>query len=748
MKCIPSFIKGLIPVAVLLAVWTPCAAFADIGGSMELNYNNITSRTDSRITGLRTNERQEGFEELYNLMYRAQLTPYLGLNLGYVYDQSFNASRSSEDVATRRSMSLRTSPYVDLTLANPLFSTRAGFRRTEQRQRPGGADLFSDTYNFNFNLKTKEKQPTLAILYSRAYLYDRYRESQNIVGDSASLASNYSPTQELSFGYLLSYNDSQNRIADIETSNLSNTGRASYGTGFFDRRITFNTNYQATYTESETKFPTGTTANVTLPVTPTQGIGGSGPAGSITPPETPVFETMVSKPILIDSNDVLPSDINIGYSPQNQNFRSMGIVVAAPTDMNLLYVVVDQDITAIAASYTWDVYISTDRTPVGSGPKQWTLWQQAAPATFNSFDRRFEISFSSVQTQFIKVVTRPLSSPLPVPPININSILVTELRAFNNVTAAQAKGLTARRSVSQLYDLGARAVLLEAPVLLSYDVYYTASETRPGLRQSTLSNGISALRRFSSIFSGSARVSRDDIDSNARGFERETIYMASASLVATPLPTLSHNLVLSAQRDQTGGRVTSSQSAFLGNTAQLYEGVSVNLSGSTSNSSVSDTGSKTRGETFTAGLSLVPHRLLSVNASHSDAASRQTTPGASETSSRTSTDSVTIAYTPVPAIYLTASYDVSATRGAGRTANELLSASWSPFAGGRLVFTFNYSQQIALPSRDKTTIYGPTVQWRVNDRLFLTSSYSQIKLQTASATITSDNLAVNVRWLF
>ena len=747
MKCLPFFIKGFILALVLSTAWASCTAFAQVfGGSVELNYDHITNRTDSRITGVTEKSTVEAYVQRYNLYYKTQLTPYLRLNLGYLYDQYDTVFQ--DDDAVSRSMSLRTAPFLDLNLNNPWFNAGAGFRRTEQKQRPGGANLLNDSYNLNFSLKRREDRPTLNILYSRVYFYDQDRSSQDAVTNFASLSSTYA-LKELNLSYVLSYSDSQDRITGVETNNLSNYERISYAREFFDR-ISFSTNYQASQTTSGVSFPMGATGSVTSPVPPTQGIGGAGPNGSIPPPETPLFETMVSKPLLINGDVTLPTDINIGYSQLNQNFRSMGIVVAAPTDINLLYVVVNQDITALAGSYVWDVYISTDRTPIGSGPKQWTLWQQSAPVTFNAFERRFEISFPNVQTQFIKVVTRPLSSPLPVPPIDINNILVTELFAYHRITTAQASRDAANKAQTQTFDLGVRMRLLEAPFFLYYDLYYTMSEAKPqDLRQSTLSQGITALRRFSSVFSGTARIGRDDIDSNRPGFEPETVYMASASLTATPLPTLSHNLVVSAQKDITGIRVVSTQSAFLGNSAQLYTGLSVNLSGSRSSTSVSDTGGESTAETINLGISLIPHRLLSMGFNHAYSTSRQVVPGVTAYNTRTTVDGVYGSYTPVPAIYLAASYDVTDTLGAPtKTANENFSASWSPFAGGRLTFSYFYNQLTALPSRDKTTNTGLTALWRVNDRLFLSLTRSLIKIDTASALTDSVNTSANVRWIF
>ncbi len=750
-KWMPSIIKGIVLVLVLSAAWSRTAQAQYFTGYMELDYNYLTTRDVNNLTGTVSKSSADSFLERYSLGYRTNLYPYLQLSFGYLYEQAFSAVQSSD--ATMRSSAVKMSPYVDLSLNNPDFNAGTHFQRTEQRQSPGGANQITDVYSANFNLRRREHRPTLTILASRSYFYDKDRSAQDTVADATSLSSAYTPVENLDLGYLFTYNTLLDRLTDVRTHGMSNSGRASYSTNIFDRRISIDTHYRILYSTSETRFPSGGgTGTVTLSVATTQGIAGLGPSGSITPPETPLFETMVSKPLLIDGDTTTPTDVNIGYS-LNQNPRSMGVVVAAPTDMNLLYVVLNQDISALAGSFVWDVYISTDRTPIGNGPKQWTLLQQGATAVFNPFNRRFEISFPDVQAQFIKVVTRPLSSPLPSPPIDINNILVTELLAFHQVSAAEAARETTGWAATQNYDAAVNAKILDGPFLLYYNFFYAGTETNTGTstgpaRRFTLSNGLTALRSFGSIFSASARVSRDDIGSNAASQPYEVAYGASVSLTATPLPTLSHNLLVSEQRQYTGSKEVVTQSAILSNAAQLYQGVSLSVTGQQSSTSESDTENVIKASSLTESVSLTPNPQVSITLNHADTATKQYGRDVAEISQRDATDSVSLSYTPVPAIALSASYAQDKPRDAQRTAVENYSAYWSPFPGGRLVLSVGYNESIALPSHDKTTQVGPSVQWRINDNLYLISSYLWVRVATAADTVRSENTSVSIRWVF
>lgn len=724
------------------AAGAPSAAqAASAGAHLDWTYGHSETRTSDLVAGTRTESSSDQFVQRYGMNYSASLFPYLLMRLGYVFDRSMSAFET-EGVGTRSSRTM-TSPAVDLTLANPRFSASAGFRRHEQKQDPGGRSPVSDTYNASFGIKQRERRPSFSLLFSRALLYDEHRRTQDSVTDTTSISSRYSPVKPLDLGYRATLTESEDRITNFESRTLGQTLRASYGEDFLKRRMSFQANSTLAFQQSEYSVPGAGPTEVTLSVAPVQAISGAGPLGTDVFPETPQFDTVVSKPLLIDGNSIQPTDINIGYTPTVTNPRNLGLVFAAPTEMNLIFVVINQDITALAGSYVWDVYTSQDLAPIDTGPKRWTLVLQAAPAVFNSAERRFEISFAPVKAQLMKLVVRPLASPAPVPNVDVSNILVTELQAFNRVSSSDLAGRTTRSS-AQTYDLSLRTKLLETP-LLHHELFYWHTQSQPaGSSRYFFSNGITASHRFSKIFSGTARTGRSDSD------EREghrTSYQTAASLTATPLSTLSHNLVLSRGSDRIGNAVSSSWSGFLSNYAEPYSGININV-GAGQSGSASSSGVVTRTATLNSGLTVVPHRLLSFSTYFSESLTEQHGPGVPETTGRTSSTGSSAAYTPFPSLYLSAARSLTKTRGDERSRTESYSSSWSPFAGGALQVSIGYSQEMVYPADQRTATGSMGASLRINPRLHLSGSYMQTKSESPLALSRSQSFTANLRWLF
>jgi hypothetical protein len=191
----------------------------------------------------------------------------------------------------------------------------------------------------------------------------------------------------------------------------------------------------------------------------------------------------------------------------------------------------------VSDTYFWEVYTSEDN-------REWVLRQTVSPAPFAPFDNRFEVRFQDVNSRFVKVVTRPLAN-LPPPtaeypdPGVFRTIQVTELQAFNTKPAADVAGKSSL--TSQTVTLDARVRILSVPSLYYQVTYFAAKSTLAPYRY-TLSNALQASHQFNRVFSGSASVSRlDNIDQRGH----EVTYLYNASLMAVPLPTLTHNLTYS-----------------------------------------------------------------------------------------------------------------------------------------------------------------------------------------------------------
>ena len=137
--------------------------------------------------------------------------------------------------------------------------------------------------------------------------------------------------------------------------------------------------------------------------------------------------------------------------------------------------------------------------------------------------------------RYIKVVVRPLSAAVPGAS-GFPDIFVTELQAFSRKSAEQVRGKSTSRNDTFSFD--GRALLLESANLY-YTLSYFLTRSEPSsVERWTLSNGLTASQRFGRIFSGTARVGRDDFSEPAgNGYA----YTATTSIEAVPLRTLRHS---------------------------------------------------------------------------------------------------------------------------------------------------------------------------------------------------------------
>jgi hypothetical protein len=397
----------------------------------------------------------------------------------------------------------------------------------------------------------------------------------------------------------------------------------------------------------------------------------------------------------------------------------MGLDLGVETELNSIYVWINQRLPgSISNSFSWDVYISSDTTPL----KQWTLWQTVAPAPFGAFDARFELRFANVKTRFIKVVTRPLASPAPVPGVDVNNILVTEVQAFI-IKPIQGTGTTTVRGTGERIEAGATAKLAKVPNL-NYDVnYWELKSPLQGTRRDMLTNRLSASQRLSRVFATGANVTRAD-SHESDGNHLNYIY--SASLTATPLNTLSHSLLFTRMTDEVSGLESESNFVYLTNSATPYRGIGLSLALSQGDTK-SVEGQHTKTKSLTAGSTLSPHRTMTINLYYSDLRSQNTgdtAPAAPATITQSSGASV--AYNPYETIFLFASYAMSKTStfaGSSPTSRtQTYTISWTPLLGD-LWLSVAATQVLTSVDRGENDTVSPQLRWSINPFMQLDAGY-------------------------
>lgn len=719
----------------------PLTAAAALSGYMELDYSRGKTTTVDAAGNSQASESTD-FLQRYSLRMQNRIMPYLSLDLGYFLEKDL--LKSEIDTFDFESTRTRMSPSAGLSLANPLFRTEVGYNALEAKRENEGAlpmTMVQKRYSAFFGLARREDRPTFDVSYLRSIVYDKERIIQDTVTDQFSLSSAYRPARELDIRYRGSYIELSDRKGGVESKGLSNSGQVSYSDQFWNNRMSFTADYIISVSRSETSV-SGTGA-VTSEILPAAGLAGSGPLGTDIPPETPASDTLVSSPSLIDGNTAAGSGINIGYSAAIPGPRNMGLDLGAETELNTLFVWINQQLpNSIVNSFSWNVYVSSDTTDL----KQWTLWQTIFPAFFGIFDARFELRFLNVKTRFIKVVTGPLASPVPVPGVDVNNILVTELQAFIARPAQELQGTT--RSTVQTFNASMRTKIADVPNLY-YDVYYWQTKTDPGgTPRYLLSNGLSLSQRLSRVFSTSARVSRDDSDDKDNHRVGHTY---SASVTATPLNTLTHALVFSERKDEVGEQKSKQQSLVLNNSATPYRGIDMNLSGGLTDST-SFTGQESKSAYVTFGSTLRPRRTMTINLGYADYNTRVTEAG-TEFSTGTRNSSAGLAYTPFITLYLFAGIDAATTsdknkgtEATSRTQNY--SASWSPQSSGTLTIRIAVSQTLTTADNGKNTAVTPGIRWVIRRGTFLDAGYQLITTRNDDLTSRTGSLFASLKVTF
>jgi hypothetical protein len=699
-----------------------------ITGAVEVIESSANSKaTDA--TGQTTSSKANTFFQRYQMFYADTLFPYVNLRAGGSFDKTLTVTKDSS--GETRSTETNFMPSIDLTLNNPFVSSGAGYRKREEKvETPGVLPTVTnimESKNAFLGLRP-EGLPVLDMQVTRMHIFDKAHETSDTENDSFSASTRYTPVKNLDLAYGFTSLDSNNRITGVEFVTVTQNERAAYSTRLLDNRVVFSANYNGTQSTQTTS--SGGTGNVNFQLFPFAGLS------SIW--DIPTAETLSPNPALIDGNLTTISSVNIGTSvfaslPQHRN---VGLDFVNATEVNTLDVFVDRALPAAAySSFIWNIYISSDNAT-------WTLHQPAATATFDPFTNRFELQFPKVTTRYIKASVTPLSPAVIVlPPFNVTDIFITELQAFISKSAAEAVGKT--RATTEFYDVNVRTALLEDRSLY-YTFYYSQANSKPGSSTMFLSNALSMTRQLSTVFSGAARVARDD-SRDAAG--SRLAYSGTASLMAVPLPTVNNSLVLSARTEEALGQTSSTESVFLNNSATLYKGFDVNLSGGVNfaSSPGTATGSRTRTKNtiVNAGASIVPNKSLSMSVNHS-ATESQTASGPN----RAGTTTASIAWAPFETVYLAYSFGEATATGLQKGRARNYSASWAPFSSGTLNFSSGYSEtrQKAGEGLDKALSFG--MEWRVGPRILLTAGYVVSKSRSFSESTDAKSLSTDLRMSF
>ena len=695
--------------------------FQGFSGLLEFNYSFFSSKTTD-ASGTTTKFNTNTYNPRLTLAVNTDIFPKLNLNAGGVFEKNISIL-SSEGERTDTTLT-RWRPYIYLTLKDPLYEATIGYNRREDTTKvtnTPNSTLINDDYLAILRWRPAGL-PSIETQFERTNTYDEKRQVQDTTKDFISLLARYN-YKGFDIRYQGTYTDTDQRLSFLETKDMLHTAWLSYSDSFFNRRVSVSTSYNINYEQIKTSSSaqsTGGGGTVSVQLFPLAGLSLND--NTITP------LTLGPNPPLIDGNLLASAGINIGLPPLGGDIRArnMGLDFFAPTEVNQLLVWVDRDLSSapdIANSFSWDVYISSDNL-------NWTHHAgPILPAPFGPFQNRFEIDFPNVTTRYIRVVTTPLTLAVPGA-ASFPDIFITELQAFLRQPvsggASGEKSLKITRTTQNLY-FDSRTRILDIPMLFyELDYFYTKIDPDGQLRY-TLSNGFSVNHRFSQIFSGRARVARED---GEEAKERRSAWLYDAALEVTPLRTYTERLVFSGRDETIGGKRDNTNSIILYNIAQLYKGLDVNLNIG-QNFSKDASGLKTNETDFQILATVIPHPALNMSLNYKYSIIDQTGGTSPSGSANRQIGEFIFAYRPFRTVYFVATIDLLTTPGQGTLVTQNYGFNWSPFPDGALQFRFFYNENLTTAGI-KERIINPGVRWNITKRSYLDLSYQRNNNRSAS----------------
>jgi hypothetical protein len=684
--------------------------FQGFSGLLEFNYTFFSSKTTD-ASGVTTKFNTNTYNPRLTLSVNTDIFPKLNLNTGGVFEKNISIL-SSEEESTKTTLT-RWRPYMYLTLRDPLYEVGIGYNRKEDTTKVTDTPhftLINDDYLATLKWRP-DGLPSIEAQIERTNTYDEKRDVQNTTKDYFSLLSRYG-YKGLDVRYQGTYTDTNDKVGQLDTIDMLHTAWLSYSNSFFNRRVSVSTTYNINYEQVKTSTSTSGGGTVSVQLFPLTGLSTNDNA------VTPL--ALNANPALIDGNVTASAGINIGLPPLGGDIRArnMGLDFFLPTEVNQLLVWVDRDLSsspAIANFFSWDVYISSDNL-------NWTHHAgPISPAPFGPFQNRFEIDFPNVTTRFIRVVTRPLTAAVPGAS-SFPDIFITEVQAFLKQPLGGTPGrksFTVTRTTHNYY-FDAKTRILDIPTLFyELDYFYTRIDPNGQLRY-TVSNGFSANHRFSQIFSGRARVAREDGEEQK---ERRSAWIYDAALEATPLRRLTNRLVFSGRDETTGGRHNNSNSIILYNIAELYRGLDVNLNLG-QNFAKDESGMKTNETDIQILTTIIPHPALNMTLDYKYSIIDQSGGSNPSGSVNMHTGEFILSYRPLRTLFMVATIDLSTTTNQKTLVTQNYGFNWSPFPDGALQFRFFYNENLATGGV-KERIINPGVRWNITKRSYLDLSYQR-----------------------
>lgn len=695
-----SWHRGLAAVNAALFVLAWSAAADEINFNARLVSTNSSSQTTLKSTNEKINTEFKGFDQRYNLDFTKSLFPYLSFAAGSFY-QLNDITATNQDIDTVIKET-RLSPYMELNLNNPYYNAGLAYRKTRVEEMTTGLPETRsdrDQYTASMGMRPMGLLPRWNAVFTRSITSDD-PETVNQQEDLFNFTTQYALLSDLNIDYSYTRTDTDNRLRDYTTTEQIHFGKISYAHSFLQNRFSVNSAYSINHNTLE--FPGN--ATVDSPLLRSAGLSSL----DNTPTDGPA---LALTPTLIDGNLTASTGLDIGLGGDETTLTNIGLDFGFAADVNILRIWVDRRLTdQVANSFSWEVYTSPDNLDTST----WTLVATVAPATFGVFDNRFELTLPTVNTRFIKVVTRPLLPSVPGA-ASFANIFITEMEALASRSGVAVGEKTT--SVNHNFNLNLQG-RLSPGTTLGYNLYYTLRTEDPSdLERDQTTNGLYLNHAFGRTFSANASYQRTD----ESDVDRNTVNdVSSVAFRAAWLSTL--NQILTFGRRTTSGDEgdADQNSVILRTNAILYRGWDAFLDAGYNWDQQTD-GTRSTSRIIKSGTNITPLDKLTFNVNYTY----------KETEQQDTADDTLIEsqidlqgfYVPFPNLSLFAKISI-VDKPTVRDTFQNYAVNWSPFAQGELQFFFTYNEVLRSETNQTEKTIGPSARWTIGRNIILDLAYT------------------------
>ena len=391
-----------------------------------------------RITGVSSNQDSattESINQEYAVYWTKDITPLVQLRSALRYSHLGVDQQASESAWRRRFL-----PSVDLVWNHPIFDVNLSWLLQETSSNVGMTDLTRSGYGAQIKSKLT-RYPIVTLRFDRDHTFNNENRSLRDTRELRyQLTSNYSYDRHL-FYYSFTLRDNDNRSTSVGVNDVGHLFRWNQTSTFFNNKVRFVSGYNFSHRRSSTDLGRDTT--ILDPIAIVRAIYAED--------ASPELGSLSSRSDLIDGNTDAPSQPRIDLG-QSQVTHNIGVDFGFARRIDGMYIYTDRP---SGESVTWQVYLSGDNN-------SWERIPTGADYFFNANFNRYEITFTSNDARYIKVVSGGINE--------ITSVLVTEAVPLVQLTNSD---VTTRSQTSHQVDL-ATTYFVSEKVTTTFDITYQA----------------------------------------------------------------------------------------------------------------------------------------------------------------------------------------------------------------------------------------------------------------------------------